>query len=299
MVQNDTQKSQKTNINNFCQICNYYSNKKNDFEKHLQTTKHKNAILTNNTVTNGTQKSQMSLNQFTCQCGKSYKYKQGLYRHQKNCKFFYPVSNENNKDLKNILLKLIEENSEMKNIIMKQQDQISELIPKLGDTTNNMMTKNKFNINVFLNEKCKDALSMDKFIDNIQISINNLLTTKDKGNVEGISNIIMDNINKLSLYERPLHCTDLKRETLYVKNHNEWEKDNDKKCINNAIKRIENKQLQNIKNWLDQHPNWEQIPQEQEEYIKLVKNCTTNLEEYGGEEKIIKKLCNELFLTSL
>ena len=106
---------------------------------------------------------------------------------------------------------------------------------------NTINTKNKFNINVFLNEKCKDAISIDQFIEGIEISLKNLLTTKDKGQSEGISNIIIENMNRLSLYERPLHCTDKKRETLYIKN-SEWEKDDTGEQINKAIKKIETKQ---------------------------------------------------------
>ena len=168
------------------------------------------------------------------------------------------------------------------------------MIPKVGNTTNNL--KQKFNINLFLNEKCKDALSMDKFIEKIEVSMKNLLTTRDKGSVEGISNIIIDNMNKLSLYERPIHCTDLKRETLYIKNEEEWKQDKDKTCINDAIKMVENKQLRNLQLWLDEHPNWENNNKEQEEYMKLIKNCTNTLHDNGNNEKIHKKICNEFYI---
>ena len=278
MVHLGTQNSPKLAKIFYCNFCDYSCAKKNDFDKHLSTQKHRNATNGTQMVQNGTQNSQKSQELFSCICGKKYKYKQGLYRHHKNCKLMIDNEEikEDSNEFKKLVVKLINDNSEMKNIIIKQQEQIGELIPKIGNTTNNnSLTKNKFNINVFLNEKCKDALSLDKFIDNIQISIKDLLTTKDKGNIEGISNIIMENMNKLSLYERPLHCTDLKRETLYIKNKNEWEKDNNKCGINNAIKKVENKQLKNIQSWLDEHPNWENNSKEQEEYMKLIKHCTT------------------------
>ena len=302
MVQNGTQNSPKLAKIFYCEFCDYTCNKKSDIEKHNLTLKHK--ITQNGTqmVQNGTQNSPKLAEIFMCECGKKYKYKQGLYRHKKKCNNTIIENNSienldkcsDQNDLKNLVVKLINDNSEMKNIIMKQQEQIGDLIPKVGNTTNNL--KQKFNINLFLNEKCKDALSMDKFIEKIEVSMKNLLTTRDKGSVEGISNIIIDNMNKLSLYERPIHCTDLKRETLYIKNEEEWKQDKDKTYINDAIKMVENKQLRNLQLWLDEHPNWENNNKEQEEYMKLIKNCTNTLHDNGNNEKIHKKICNEFYI---
>ena len=123
----------------------------------------------------------------------------------------------------------------LKNLLIKQQDQIGELIPKVGN--NNTNIKQRFNVNIFLNEQCKDAINMHDFIKQIEVSLDNLLTTRDKGLSEGISNVFIENMNKLSLYERPLHCTDLKRETLYIKDNNVWEKDGDKSRIKSSIER--------------------------------------------------------------
>ena len=289
--------------NFFCEICDYKCCKHSDFTKHKNTLKHK--LATNGTkMVPKTRQNSPHEEYFFCECGKKYKYKQGLYRHLKNCKLINKIvekedsNNIVNSDLKTMVVQLINHNSEMKNIIMKQQEQISELIPKIGHTTNNTTNKNKFNINLFLNEKCKDALSLDKFIERVEVSMKNLLTTRDKGSAEGISDIIIDNINKLSLYERPLHCTDVKRETLYIKNEDEWEKDKDKKVINNAIKKIENKQLKNIQIWLDEHPNWENNTKEQEEYMKIINNCTGSLQDTGGDDKIIRRICNELYVSN-
>ena len=190
--------------------------------------------------------------------------------------------------MKDLVFKLIKQNTEL-------QQQISELIPKVGNNHNtiNSHNKNKFNINVFLNEKCKDALSMDEFINKIEVSMKNLLTTKEKGQTQGISNIIIENMNKLSLYERPMHCTDKKRETLYVKN-NEWEKDDNKEHINKALKKVESKQLKNLNVWLDEHPNYMNNPNEQEEFAKLMSECGKSVDD--GREKIIKKLCDNVYL---
>jgi len=187
---------------------------------------------------------------------------------------------------------LMNENKELRNQLKEQNQQITELIPKVGNNNNNTL-KQKFNINVFLNEKCKDALSMDEFIEKIEISMKDLLTTREKGQVQGISNIIIENINKLSLYERPLHCTDKKRETLYIKNQ-EWEKDDNREYIGKALKKVESKQIKNIKIWLDEHPDYMNIPNQQEEFAKLISECGKSVDEYG--EKIVKNLCNNVYV---
>ena len=198
-----------------CKKCNYYTSRKSQYDRHLLTLKHEK-------ITNDNNLEQKVPNEFICECGKKYNYLSGLSRHRKTCKGekieTAIIENEENVDYKSMFFEIIKKNNEFQDLLMKQSQQISELIPKVGNTINSN-NKQKFNINVFLNEKCKDALSMDEFIDKIEVSMKNLLTTKEKGQVYGISNIIMENMNKLSLYERPLHCTDKKRETLYVKNN--------------------------------------------------------------------------------
>jgi hypothetical protein len=267
-----------------CELCNFKCSKKSNFNTHLTTLKHKR--LQNND--NGS----AEIIKYICHCGKEYKYRQGLYTHKKTCKDIYDKDNvllpDNKDDMKELVLKLINQNSEL-------QKTIHEMIPKMGNhnINSNNNIKQKFNINVFLNEKCKDALSMDEFIDKIEVSMKNLLTTKDKGQVYGISNIIMENMNKLSLYERPLHCTDKKRETLYVKN-NKWEKDDSKEHINKALKKVESKQLKNLNVWLDKHPNYMNNPLEQEEFAQLMSECGKSIE--NGREKIIKKLCDNVYI---
>jgi hypothetical protein len=229
-------------------------------------------------------------NSFECDCGNKYKYKQGLSRHRKTCKGEKKeTAIIENVDYKSMFLEMINENKELRKTI-------TEMIPNMGNNNNNTINSNnkqKFNINVFLNEKCKDAISMDEFIDKIEVSMKNLLTTKEKGQVYGISNIIMENMNKLSLYERPLHCTDKKRETLYVKN-NEWEKDDSKEHINKALKKVESKQLKNLNVWLEEHPNYMNNSLEQEEFAKLMSECGKSIDD--GREKIIKKLCDNVYI---
>ncbi len=280
-----------------CDICDYNTYDKKDFEKHKLTKKHILRINGDKMVKNGDKLSEKS-EFFGCECGKEYKYKQGLSRHKKSCVY---IIKENKEEIKDMVYKLIIENNDMKTVLLKENQelkreieeknkQITELIPKVGSNNNN---RNKFNINIFLNEKCKDALSMDQFIDKIEVSIKDLITTRDKGQPEGISNIIIENMKKLSLYERPVHCTDKKRETLYIKT-DEWEKDEDKELINDALKKIESKQLKNVKKWMEKHPNYMNNQKEQEEFLKLI-NETTKSDE-RNREKVIKNICNTTYL---
>ncbi len=290
-----------------CKECHYNTSVKKDFDKHLKTKKHETRINGYNKVTNCDVEKDLSL-YYICDCGRIYKYRQGLYRHKKTCNYNKEEQiiecGENKDELKSLIIKimtdssekmnfLMNENKELRNQLKEQNQQITELIPKVGNNNNNNNLKQNFNINLFLNEKCKDALSMDEFIDKIEISMKNLLTTREKGQAEGISNIIVENMNKLSLYERPLHCTDKKRETLYIKN-NEWEKDENREHINKALKKIEKKQLKNIKIWLDEHPDYMKNSYEQGEFARLLRECSKSIDD--SREKVIKKLCNEVYL---
>ena len=287
----EIKKTEKTEYKYNCIFCNYKSNNKTDFNRHNNTVKHKNKLM----EINGNKKTEKNAFFQCSKCNKIYKNNSGLWKHEKKCIINNSHIDNSDKaiDYKCMFLELINENKEMRNMLLKQQEQISELIPKVGNNNNNINNKQKFNINVFLNEKCKDALSLDEFIDKIEVSMKNLLTTKEKGQVNGISNIIMENMNKLSLYERPLHCTDKKRETLYVKN-NIWEKDDNKEHINKALKKVESKQLKNLNVWLETHPNYMNNSREQEEFAQLMSECGKSVDD--GREKIIKKLCDNVYI---
>ena len=301
-----TKKSNHENNKYICKYCDYNTCIKKDFDKHLKTKKHENRTNGYNKVTNCHVEKDLSP-EYICHCGRIYKYRQGLCRHKKTCNYNKEKQiiecGENKDELKSLIIKIMTDSSEKMNILMnenkelrnqlkEQNQQITELIPKVGNNNNNNL-KQKFNINVFLNEKCKDALSMDEFIDKIEISMKNLLTTKEKGQAEGISNIIMENMKKLSLYERPLHCTDKKRETLYIKN-NEWEKDENKQHINKALKKVEKKQFKNIQIWLDEHPNYMNNSKQQEEFAEILRECGKSIDD--SREKVIKKLCDNVYL---
>ena len=323
------EKSLKIPYNYKCKKCNYITCSKKDYMKHLTTLKHKNNENTNDT----NEKSQKTPISFQCECGKIYKHKPSLYNHKKKCNYTENIVlnntnknnnneiiketknsdnnlktdifliDENNVDYKKLLLSLVSDNKDMKNIIFEQQKQICELLPKIGNTINNTtnnMTKNKFNINVFLNEQCKDAISIEKFIDSIEISLENLLKTSNKGLGEGITSLIIDNMNKLSLYERPLHCTDKKRETLYIKSddpgsaNSSWKKDNEHEELNLALRKLSHKQIQSIKEWTDANPNYMNNDSLKDEYIRLITKCSTDINEC--REKITKNVCDKVYI---
>jgi len=298
----------KSNVKYICETCDYFTSKKTDYIKHINTKKHnayKCSEMFDKTL------------KLKCNCGKEYKHQQSLNRHKITCDYkesenqiINEEGNEDKEDYKKLVMKLIIENQEIKNImidsnkenlelrkqLLDQQKQITDLIPHISNNITNNNTNNvkqKFNINVFLNEKCKDAISIDQFIDTIEVSMKNLLTTRDKGLGEGLSSIIIDNMNKLSLYERPMHCTDKKRETMYIKNQ-EWAKDDKLEQVDQLLKRVENKQLKNIKQWTDANPNFMESEKLQEEYIKLINGCTSSIDECRG--KTIKKVCDKVYI---
>ena len=286
------------NKNYICEVCNYNSCRRSQFDRHKLTAKHLKNINTTNNELNTTQKSS-----YTCICGKSYNHRASLFNHKKKCnnnneekpKCEIINDTKNNSKLEELIFKLLDENNEFKEIIKKQQDQINELIPKLGNnnTTNNNTTNNKFNINIFLNEQCKDAISINEFVQSIEISLKNLLTTKTKGISIGINDIINENMNKLSVYERPIHCTDKKRETLYVK-HDKWEKDVDKTHTINMLKGLQLQQIKSLHLWKEAHPNYMENEELKHEYMILVNKCTKPLSD--SEKKLFKNLCDNTYI---
>ena len=180
----------------------------------------------------------------------------------------------------------------MKNIIIEQNKHIGELIPKVGNNNNNTINNN-FNLNFFLNEQCKEAITMDEFINKMNISLTNLFYTKKKGIAEGISNIFIENLNKLPLNQRPIHCTDVKRETIYIKNE-QWEKDENKTQTKDAIKKVSYLQIKNIRLFKESKPNLMQNQKDKEDYMELIKATTDSIE--NKEDKVIKNICKNIYI---
>ena len=296
-------KLHQKNINFFhCELCDYKCSKRGDFNRHILTNKHIRLTETNKNASKNITQIQC---ENVCSCGKNYKHKSSLCKHKKTCNFCNDntiITNKNN--LENLVIQLMSENNEIKNTLIRENielkqkinekdNQINDLLPKLANITNNTINNNKFNINVFLNEKCKDAITINDFVDKIEISLKNLLTTREKGLGIGLSEIINENMNKLSIYERPIHCTDKKREVLYIKNDT-WEKDKDLEKTREMFKGLQSHQFKSMKKWIKEHPNYMDDDNLKHEYMLLVNKCSSSLNEH--ENKIFKNLCDNTYL---
>ena len=294
-----------------CNCCQYNTYKKGDYRRHIQTLKHKN----NELLINISEK--MSTKSYVCKCGKKYKHNQSLYNHRKICSLVNleisnieekneckDIMNPNQNINNNMIMKLFTENNDIKNLLLIQQQQIMEqqkqlgeqqkqlieFVPKMGNiTNNNTHIKQNFNINVFLNEQCKNAINMNDFIKQIKLTLEDLDLTKNKGLEIGLSNAIIQTISKLSLFERPLHCTDPKRETLYIKDNDLWEKDSDKTKIKGALHNLNKAHFKLIQDWIAKNPDFKENDAKQDYFAYLLKTCSVNLKTI--DDKIIKKIC--------
>jgi hypothetical protein len=244
---------------------------------------------------------------FICNCGKIYQFQSGLCKHQKKCDIKIEIISDNQSLVQNNLsvidlFKLqIQENKEMQKIIIDQNKQIIELSKEKGTYITNNTIHNKFNLNFFLNEQCKDALNITDFIHSLQLKLCDLEKVGQLGYVEGISQIIVNGLKELDIYKRPVHCSDFKRETLYVKDENQWTKEDcDKKKMKNAIYQITYKNIQNIPSWVEENPTCKDTSSNKnDEYMKLLSNCMIGdckEEQTVNVNKIISKVAKEILI---
>ena len=286
-----------------CKECDYKTCNRKDFKKHIETKKHQYNKY-NKCINLSPQRNMV------CECGKSYNHRASLYNHKKNCKVVLQSGMGENTivgDKINIttdmFMKLMNENQEMIKIIKEQQHQINAIIPKIGSnvttTNNNMMTTNNtnFNLNFFLNEKCKDALNMSEFIESLKITLEDLQYSRSNGLVQGISNVMIRGLKELDIYKRPIHCTDVKRDTMYIKDKEKWEKDESHEKMRNTILKIANKERNAISAWVEQNPDWMDTETTQMEYLTLInKVCEPIENDIKNEKKIIKIIGKEIIL---
>lgn len=267
-----------------CKLCNYNTCKKSNYNKHLLTLKHTNLHNTDINV------AKVAL--FNCLCGKSYKHRQSLYTHQSKCMF---------KDKESVCEKLSHGLSQefVLDVIKKQQDQITELTNTIKEmapliNSNTVNNNQKFNINVFLNEQCKDAINMSDFIKSLKVNLEELDVIKENGLADGISKTIINNMSKLSIYERPLHCTDIKREILYIKEDDNWIKDNSKEKIKEAIKKTSSKNYNALQIWKESNPDYMNNEDKTDYFTKTI--STIGKIDNNIDNKIIKNICKETYI---
>jgi hypothetical protein len=284
-----------------CETCDYNTSNRFDYNKHLLTIKHQKR--TKSMIINDYQYIEPKKSQddkWDCSyCNKKYKDYSGLWRHSRLCRKpiestqTVPIEQSNNE----LIMLLINQNNELQKQLIGLSKERNNYIFNHNNTTNN----NRFNLNFFLNERCKDAVNINDFIKSLQIQLSDLETTSKIGFVEGITQLFVKGLKELDIYKRPIHCSDLKREILYVKNENKWEKDDDDKAkIKTVINTLAKKSIQQIPVWKSKHPEYNNPDSKQNEhYIKIVSNImsgSTEDEQNKNMNQIIKNVAKEVLI---
>ena len=253
----DNEKSQKSLQIFSCELCDYNTSSHKDYNKHLSTDKHKRITMDN-------EKSQKSpddnQSRFLCLCGRSYQYSSGLSKHRRTCHKNNQISEKIDAGL---VKELIQQNRELQTQLMTLTTTKSDSIV-INNQVNNQVNNPHFNINMFLNEHCKNAVNFTDFINSIEVTRDDLENNAQLGFVNGITKILMNNLNQLTLQERPIHCTDVKRETMYIREANQWlkEKHTVKSKINDAIQEVSRKSLKSLIDWKKTNPEYENMDSE-------------------------------------
>jgi hypothetical protein len=281
-----TEKHQK-NIQIFiCKLCDFKCSKRGDWNRHVLRPKHLQVTLGDKQVTKKTSHHKCS------GCEKIYASRNGLWKHKQTClkledEHTYQGINLSDKDA--LVMHLLKQNGDLQQKIMAMGMQ-----PTITNNNNHTITNNSFNLNLFLNETCKHAMNINDFVSNMKIDLDDLENTGRTGYIEGISNIIIKNLNKLEQHLRPLHCSDAKREILYIKDNDEWTKEsNDKPILTKAIKTIANENIKLISKWKDNYPDCVKSDSNKNDlYLKIVSNSMNGLTKDESEKNIHKIISN-------
>ena len=291
-----------------CIQCLFKCCNKKDYNRHILTRKHK-------MLTNVDKENSINPFNFRCECGKEYNHRQSLSIHKKKCKLKVDSENESEEEKKpeeekkldeitdkELIMMVVKQNAEL----IKDNNELRTMIMKVlengtNNTTNNTTHTNSynktFNLNLFLNETCKDAMNIMDFVDSIKLQLNDLENVGELGYVEGISNIIVKNLKELDVTQRPVHCTDKKRETIYVKDENKWEKDEENKKMHKMVRKITDKNFKMIQKFKEKYPDYNKASSRHSDtYNNII------IESMGGrgdndfekEERIIKKVSKEV-----
>ena len=283
-----------------CDICDFLTCNKKDYTRHLLTLKHKKKTI------GGQVDNTINTEKYICECEKEYSCRQGLWKHKKVCETLKPLKKplmiEHNTEfeiLTNLVFDVVKQNKELMQQNTELTNKIVDIckIRQTNNIINNTNSHNKtFNLQFFLNETCKDAMNIMDFVDSIKLQLTDLEKVGRLGYVEGISSIITSNLKALDVTQRPVHCTDKKRETLYIKDENTWEKeDEEKKKIRKAIKRVASKNARLLPKFKEAHPDCSKsVSKFSDQYNKII------VESMGGsgdndiekEDKIIKNITN-------
>ena len=315
-----TSEAQKS-VNEFiCESCDFKCCRKNDYERHTFTRKHK--ILTKSLQKSVNTLKSVEQKKYTCNCGREYNHRQSLSFHKKKC-----LNNTNKEEEEPIkedvdLLKyLMKENSDLKSIIVEvcksmpaitseviNTNSNNALTTNSNNTTNNTInntllinnTNNTFNLHFFLNETCKDAMNLSDFVDSIKIQLSDLENVGKNGFVTGITDIIVKNLKALDVTMRPVHCSDQKREVMYVKEDDKWCNDSkeepENQKLKKAIKQVAHKNICMIKEWKDKYPDCVYAESRKSDLYNKIIYEAMDYHNKMNCEKVIKKIAKEVFI---
>ena len=292
MKQIETNSCQKMPIVFECLFCDFKCSKKSNYDKHLDTLKHQMKQNETNAMPKNAEK---DINNLECQyCSLLFNSRTTLWRHKKKCS----NSNNNNNDKTQELVQyLMKENSEFKQLLLEQHKQS---LLNAGHNTINSHNKT-FNLQVFLNETCKNAINISDFINQLHVSISDLEETGRLGFSEGISKIFINELKQMDISDRPLHCSDVKRETIYIKDNNQWLKEtDDKPVLLNAIKHVSNKNMKQISEWTKVNSDYNNSSSKQnDKYLKIVcesMSGSTKEESDKNYDKIVKNIVKQTII---
>jgi hypothetical protein len=322
------QKREEKNTKYYCELCDYTSYNKCNYEKHLITIKHEKMQKGAKGISNKIHKIyiceacnyntrdktkydvHMNTNKHIINANRRNTGSQDISDNTPNIHTSYIHSSENNIMIdKNIFYSLMKDNHDFKSMMLEQNKQIIELSSKKNSivttnanntTTNNNTINNnqKFNLNFFLNEQCKDAMNLSDFVDSIDVSIQDLEYVGEHGYVNGITKIIMDNLNQLDLYKRPIHCTDIKREVIHIKDNDKWEKDtNDNEKMKKFIASIGRKNSDLVFPWQLQNPEYQILDSPKyNQWLMLAMRSNEYSKEQKNHEAILRNVAKRIYL---
>ena len=306
----------------YCKKCTFECSKKSNYINHISTRKHK--MMTVNDGKNA--------DIHYCDCGKVYKYRQGLFNHKKKCSFSVVIECSNNENTNNeeedileneyeneyesspnkpnifmMFNQMMTENKELRVILNEQSKQMSQLtnetkiINNNSNNTNNHTINNRFNMNIFLNEQCKDAMNLSDFLNNIDVSLDDVSNVGRLGYADGISRIIINALKDMDVYERPIHCSDIKREIMYIKDNDIWEKDDERKYqMKRVLKLISHKNVKRLLDWREAHPGWLVYDSKEEaECLRITNESMGGASDEENErlyKKMIRKIAHETLI---
>ena len=292
-----------------CKNCDYHTSKKSSYDKHTMTRKHSQLTSVNNELTENVALHKCSM------CNKSYKSRVGLWKHIKVCAdtlqteekechtpndntvIYKYEKNENDiTQLTNLVIEVVKHNSDFQKQMMDMCKNMQSTV--ISNCNNNNNTTNNFNLQLFLNEYCKDAMNISEFIDSFDLQMSDLENVGRVGYIEGMSNIIINKIKDIEVNKRPIHCSDLKREVIYIKDDDVWEReDANNTKFRKVIKKVTRKNIGMLNDWRDMYPDCMDVESEYNDiYMNLIKEVMGPDDTELNETKIMKKIVKHIVI---